>query len=444
MHNKLLVTTVGLLLGFPTDCILAQGADVVLLFKTGEEISGELLEVRDSSLMISTLEDASEKDLSTHSAGIIAVRNERIFHVVIKGKSNMLKGMGIGTAVGGGLGALIGFASGDDPPGFLSFTASEKAGAGAIVLGGLGFLVGTVAGIASSSSDKLVEPLMNNDFSSLKPLAGYPDKEPKFLEREYKTRRKPATPAIFEPEKLTVSEKKEGPVAVGSDLLPFATESDTVQLESFPKVGFGVGLSSYSPDIGRLGSIVMAVEQKYRNQGYSIQSRRLTFNTSGFLTYSLKILVSRPVALLFEASSSTAEEGKPGNVTFKAVSGSILYHAQFSSLPWLRPYVGVGVARYRVSLGNNTAIYGTENRISPVNSNGSYTYLSSITITGNKAQTGVSFSAGIELAAGRTVALNLFGTYARIPDVQAVATEGERATLKLSSFQLGARAMLYF
>ena len=46
-------------------------------------------------------------------------------------------------------GAVIGLASGDDPPGFLSFTAEEKAALGAFVFGGLGGVIGLIAGTAS-------------------------------------------------------------------------------------------------------------------------------------------------------------------------------------------------------------------------------------------------------------------------------------------------------
>ncbi len=183
MPKKLVFAVIGLLLTYPMDCILAQGADVVLLVKSGEEISGELLSVRDSSLIISTLEDADIKELSTQRAGILAVRNEEVFHVVIKGKSNILKGMGLGTLIGGGFGGFLGLASGDDPPGWFSMTAGEKAAVGAIAFGAVGFLVGTIAGVASSSGDEIVEPLLNQDFSSLKPVAKFSEKEPEFLKK---------------------------------------------------------------------------------------------------------------------------------------------------------------------------------------------------------------------------------------------------------------------
>ena len=57
------------------------------------------------------------------------------------------KGRGalIGLGVGAFMGAMMGFASGDDPDGLISFTAEAKAGMGAIVLGPLGAIIGALA-----------------------------------------------------------------------------------------------------------------------------------------------------------------------------------------------------------------------------------------------------------------------------------------------------------
>ncbi len=62
-----------------------------------------------------------------------------------------LRGGAIGLLVAGGVGAVIGLASGDDPRGtFLGLTALEKARIGAVVFG----VVGAVIGYAIASSGK--------------------------------------------------------------------------------------------------------------------------------------------------------------------------------------------------------------------------------------------------------------------------------------------------
>jgi multisubunit Na+/H+ antiporter MnhB subunit len=161
----------------------SEGAKVVLQLPRQLELSGELLSVRDSVLVISTLEDASAEDLSNQTAAIIVVRNQYILHAVVKGESKAGKGALIGFAVGGGTGALMGLASGDDPQNTLfSMTAGQKAVLAGSVLGGLGALIGGIAGWIASPSDVYVEPHSDGDLQILKQFARFPDKEPEFLQ----------------------------------------------------------------------------------------------------------------------------------------------------------------------------------------------------------------------------------------------------------------------
>lgn len=61
--------------------------------------------------------------------------------------SGFARGVRTGFLVGGGIGAFLGFASGDDPPGgFVSFSAEDKAMMGLVVLGGAGVVAGGLAG----------------------------------------------------------------------------------------------------------------------------------------------------------------------------------------------------------------------------------------------------------------------------------------------------------
>ncbi len=164
----------------------AEGREVTLILKDGTAITGELLSVRDSSLVVDVLNRAWEVDVPSHSKGIVVVRNHRVQSAVIKGKSNVLKGMGLGTLIGAGSGAIVGAARGDTPRTFPyggTSTAREKAVAGAIGLGAVGFLVGTVVGLISSSRDKDVEPLLNQDFSSFRPVARFSEEEPESLKK---------------------------------------------------------------------------------------------------------------------------------------------------------------------------------------------------------------------------------------------------------------------
>ncbi len=77
-------------------------------------------------------------------------------------RSNWAEGAGIGLLVGAATGAIIGLASGDDPPcprsgWFCSrWTAGTKAGALAVVFGGVGGVIGLIIG-ASTTTERWVE-----------------------------------------------------------------------------------------------------------------------------------------------------------------------------------------------------------------------------------------------------------------------------------------------
>ncbi len=181
MSRKLLAAFLFLVIAVPAGSLIAQGAEVVLALKDGRRVDGELLSVRDSSIVLSTNMRLSEHDLTELADLLVVVRSEEILHVIIKGKSNILSGMGEGLLLGGAIGGALGLLTGDDKSGFIRFTAAEKAGWGAIGFGAVGLIIGTITGIASSTSDKMIEPLPDFDFSLLKQLARYKTGEPEFL-----------------------------------------------------------------------------------------------------------------------------------------------------------------------------------------------------------------------------------------------------------------------
>jgi hypothetical protein len=83
-------------------------------------------------------------------------------------RSNFLPGLGWGFFAGAVIGGIVGFASGDDPPGWFSMTAGEKAAAGAIGFGALGALVGGISG-ALTHSDRWEPVDLENVVLTLSP-----------------------------------------------------------------------------------------------------------------------------------------------------------------------------------------------------------------------------------------------------------------------------------
>ncbi|MCI0693370.1 hypothetical protein L0337_15370 [candidate division KSB1 bacterium] len=227
-----------LLLAFTRHELLAKGAQIVVHLKDGRQMAGELHSVSDSSLVISRREASAEHisqvstkeirqvviknkpqvvlqlkngrqmkgklhSVSDSSVTILVrgsvsalafkneVRNQEIQGVLIKGKSNIGKGIGLGILIGAGTGAVIGFADGDDPPceplevlltvgtcEAFRMTAEQKAAWVGILGGAAGLAVGGIAGAATSTSSKEIELSDDQPFLVLKPLARYAERRP--------------------------------------------------------------------------------------------------------------------------------------------------------------------------------------------------------------------------------------------------------------------------
>ena len=105
---------------------------------------GSLLAVRRDSLFL--------KEAGTNDSTVVALTQVSRIEVSRGRRGHTLQGMGIGLLAGAGFGALIGYASGDDEAGFLSFSAGDKAVLGGMGGGILGTLIGAIGGSARTDS----------------------------------------------------------------------------------------------------------------------------------------------------------------------------------------------------------------------------------------------------------------------------------------------------
>ena len=123
-----------------------KGAHVMIQKKDGKTIIGELLTVKSDVIILMN---------SLDQTGITQSVND-IKKITIVKKGRFFKGLGLGLIIGGGSGAVLGLASGDDKPGFLSMTAGEKAAAGGLGLGILGALAGGILGAIKGIDESVV------------------------------------------------------------------------------------------------------------------------------------------------------------------------------------------------------------------------------------------------------------------------------------------------
>ncbi len=153
------------------------GTEVTLLLKNRTEINGELLSVRDSTMIICTEHSATEEELASLKYPINYVRNDEIQDLTIEGSNYVWTGLGIGIAAGTGIGVLVGLAVEESRHAMISAE---------LALGVIGFIAGTIIGpivgyLLSTDEVILHEIPPGYDFSLLKPLARYPGEEPEYL-----------------------------------------------------------------------------------------------------------------------------------------------------------------------------------------------------------------------------------------------------------------------
>jgi hypothetical protein len=171
-----------------------QGTDVVVLLTSGQEIEGELVSVRDSSVLIAAESGRIPPGLPAQVHGILAIKDTMVTRFVVQGSSNVFLGMGLGLlggiVVGGAIGA-ISYSPPARPEGVVAaivWPYVEQTSLGGAITDGMliGAVVGTAAGAvvgaAASETDIEVGLSVPAERSALKKLARYPDKEPEFLE----------------------------------------------------------------------------------------------------------------------------------------------------------------------------------------------------------------------------------------------------------------------
>ncbi|MCK5086509.1 MAG: hypothetical protein KAQ90_03265, partial [Melioribacteraceae bacterium] len=124
-----------------------EGAEVTVLLKDGTEIYGELLSVRDSSIIICTEYSASEEELANLTYTIVTIPNGKIQELTIQeGHSYVIIGMGAGIIGGYFIGLGVAWI-------LLKDDKSDMVGIGYALIAGLGMLLGLGAGGAIGSAN---------------------------------------------------------------------------------------------------------------------------------------------------------------------------------------------------------------------------------------------------------------------------------------------------
>jgi hypothetical protein len=169
---------------FSKSVINENGAEVSAQLNNGGMISGNLLSVRQASILIyNSNRQINDNELDYNL--IYNVKQRDIEKLTIKGQSNVLKGMGIGLLAGIGLGALVGYVvyGGGSGRTFADIGRAQEAGVIGLVVGIGCFAIGTIIGFTTSTPDEVIEQFSGYDITGLSSYSKYPIKEPYELKK---------------------------------------------------------------------------------------------------------------------------------------------------------------------------------------------------------------------------------------------------------------------
>jgi hypothetical protein len=157
-------------------CIQSASADgrrIIIMLRNGQELGGESLSAREKSLVVTIVNNMSDRQLTDHPEFIGAVPQQEIRTVTIKSKWHVLVGMRIGWIVGTVAGIISGSSS-------RHHDQLDAVGGGA--LGGLGgLMIGTLIGAFGSKPGEEIDTDSLQDLLYFRQYARYQKDEPEFL-----------------------------------------------------------------------------------------------------------------------------------------------------------------------------------------------------------------------------------------------------------------------
>lgn len=157
------------------------GAKVYIVMKNGEEYKGELLRVRDSTMILCEKYKANDDDLAEFEYPFYSLNNYDIKIIELTGENHLIGGIVFG-GLGGALSGLLITAA-------LASTASDFDAIGYVAVGlligtGIGMLVGGIIGGGNTTFDEVIYEYANHeeyDFTQLNIYARYGGAEPEHL-----------------------------------------------------------------------------------------------------------------------------------------------------------------------------------------------------------------------------------------------------------------------
>jgi len=156
------------------------GVEVSLLLNNGNDVNGELLSVRETTIILCSEYSATEEELAKLTYPILLFPNNEIQQLTIEGTNWVWEGIAAGAVIGASTALILGM-SGTLGEGGTKEENQAQTNAVVFVFS-LCFGAGWGIGYALSTEEYVLQEIPPNyNWSILKPLSRYPNREPEYL-----------------------------------------------------------------------------------------------------------------------------------------------------------------------------------------------------------------------------------------------------------------------
>ncbi len=211
------------------------------------------------------------------------------------------------------------------------------------------------------------------------------------------------------------------------DLLPFAKHASP---RSSPAIGLGFGIGSYHAGLEGVERAFQAIEDVYRSSGYPIPDPP-EIQADPMQLWALTIRVSSTWQVACQAGLSGGESNR-----IKLLGGLLTARFPIPGTASHTLHASIGGGRYGFSLSKT---YGV--RITPIESNGGYSALEEITLSGGGGY--VTAGGGITLHVGRKVDFDLLAQRFHMGEETATREGLGKMSVDLSGTHIGVRLTLF-
>jgi len=179
-----------LMIAFFSVGFTVEGSDptkVDILLADGATFTGEILALRDSSIVVAAPAGLAESALMSGTHSIVVLPHRQILSIQTAGSSYVLLGLASGCVAGCLVGAAIGSGKEVEQKQNDTFGCEKNSeevnntSTGAVIGSLVGALVGLGVGNAASTKGQVLVSAAQRDFNALKGVTRYPATEPEYL-----------------------------------------------------------------------------------------------------------------------------------------------------------------------------------------------------------------------------------------------------------------------